>query len=351
MLEEFQIRPIPLQYDASKEELRAFLRRHELALEDDVEAAFGIFNSHDELSGCGCAAGSLLKCFAVSSELRGQNALGLLLSALVQDRFLAGLYDLFVITRAHNETLFANCGFFPVARTSALVMLENRPDGPEHYAAPFAQAGDEKKSVGAIVMNCNPFTLGHRTLVEYAAAHCDVLHLFVVEENRSCFPTQLRFQMVAEGTADLPNVRVHLSGPYIISSATFPTYFLKRGEDAAVLQSELDITLYRDDLSTVADAPVLNRTDISFPIAGKTVVLVDDVIYTCRTARAALDAVMQLGRPARIQLFSLIDRGHSELPIKANYVGKNIPTSKSEVVAVRLQETDGENSVCILERG
>ena len=107
---------------------------------------------------------------------------------------------------------------------------------------------------------------------------------------------------------------------------------------------ELDITLYRDDLSTVADAPVLNRTDIPF-------VLVDDVIYTCRTARAALDAVMQLGRPARIQLFSLIDRGHSELPIKANYVGKNIPTSKSEVVAVRLQETDGENSVCILERG
>lgn len=114
---------------------------------------------------------------------------------------------------------------------------------------------------------------------------------------------------------------------------------------------ELDITLYRDDLSTVADAPVLNRTDTPFPIAGKTVVLVDDVIYTCRTARAALDAVMQLGRPARIQLFSLIDRGHSELPIKANYVGKNIPTSKSEVVAVRLQETDGENSVCILERG
>ena len=104
---------------------------------------------------------------------------------------------------------------------------------------------------------------------------------------------------------------------------------------------ELDITLYRDDLSTVADAPVLNRTDIPFPIAGKTVVL----------ARAALDAVMQLGRPARIQLFSLIDRGHSELPIKANYVGKNIPPSKSEVVAVRLQETDGENSVCILERG
>ena len=109
---------------------------------------------------------------------------------------------------------------------------------------------------------------------------------------------------------------------------------------------ELDISLYRDDLSPAADTPVLNRTDVPFPVAGKTVVLIDDVIYTCRTARAALDAVMRLGRPARIQLFALIDRGHSELPIKATYVGK-----KSEIVAVRLQETDGENSVCILERG
>lgn len=113
---------------------------------------------------------------------------------------------------------------------------------------------------------------------------------------------------------------------------------------------ELDITLYRDDLSTVADAPVLNRTDIPFPIAGKTVVLVDDVIYTCRTARAALDAVMQLGRPARIQLFSLIDRGHAEFPIKPDFVGKNIPTSLREIVAVRLAECDGETGVSIYEK-
>ena len=108
---------------------------------------------------------------------------------------------------------------------------------------------------------------------------------------------------------------------------------------------ELDITLYRDDLSTVADAPVLNRTDIPFPIAGKTVVLVDDVIYTCRTARAALDAVMRLGRPARIQLFALIDRGHSELPIKANYVGKNIPTSAAEFIRVSMAGIDSETNV------
>ena len=109
----------------------------------------------------------------------------------------------------------------------------------------------------------------------------------------------------------------------------------------------LDITLYRDDLSKINIDPVINQTNISFPIEGKTVVLVDDVIFTCRTARAALDALVEVGRADCIQLCALIDRGHAELPIKANFVGKNIPTSLDEVVAVRLQETDGETDVCI----
>ena len=93
--------------------------------------------------------------------------------------------------------------------------------------------------------------------------------------------------------------------------------------------------------------PVIKESSIPFSVVNKTVVLVDDVIFTCRTARAALDAVMELGRPSRIQLAVLIDRGHSELPIKPDFVGKNIPTSLSEVISVKLTETDGENSVNI----
>ncbi len=235
--------------------LRNFLAHHALSCETDIDAAFGIFDEYDTLCGCGCAAKSLLKCFAVDESLRGQNALGALISRLVQDRFFKGYYDLRVITRAHNEPLFVACGFYPVVRTDALVLLENRPDGPRRFALPFLEKGDEHRTVGAIVMNANPFTLGHRALVEYAAAHCDVLHLFVVEEDRSLFPTDTRFRLAEEGTADLANVRVHLSGPYMISSATFPTYFLKDGESAAVLQSELDITLF-----TSAIAPVLHIT-------------------------------------------------------------------------------------------
>lgn len=113
---------------------------------------------------------------------------------------------------------------------------------------------------------------------------------------------------------------------------------------------ELDITLYRDDLSRIAETPVVSSTNIPFSVQGMTVVLVDDVIYTGRTARSALDAILDHGRPSRIQFFALIDRGHCELPIKANYIGKNIPTSKSEVIAVRLTETDGETSVNIFDR-
>ena len=120
-------------------------------------------------------------------------------------------------------------------------------------------------------------------------------------------------------------------------------------EGVEVPVGELDITLYRDDLTEASEQPVLSGTDIPFDIEGKTLVLVDDVIYTCRTARAAMDAVMQHGRPGRIQLFCLIDRGHAELPIKATYIGKSIPTSKSEVVSVRLDETDGETNVSIYE--
>ena len=112
----------------------------------------------------------------------------------------------------------------------------------------------------------------------------------------------------------------------------------------------LDITLYRDDLSTVAPQPLLKETEIDFDLNGRTVVLCDDVLYTGRTTRAALDALIDYGRPKAIQLIVLVDRGHRELPIKADYVGKNLPTSLEESVQVRLQEIDGVDEV-VLEQG
>jgi pyrimidine operon attenuation protein/uracil phosphoribosyltransferase len=111
----------------------------------------------------------------------------------------------------------------------------------------------------------------------------------------------------------------------------------------------LDITFYRDDLSLLAEHPVVNGTEINISLGGKKVVLVDDVLYTGRTVRSAIEAIMDLGRPQMIQLAILIDRGHRELPIRADYVGKNVPTAKNEVIHVKLEKIDGINSVTIGE--
>lgn len=112
----------------------------------------------------------------------------------------------------------------------------------------------------------------------------------------------------------------------------------------------LDITLYRDDLSTLSEGPVVNSTDIEFDINNKKVVLADDVIYTGRTVRSAMDALVKIGRPAAIQLAVMVDRGHRELPIRPDFVGKNVPTSQSEVISVNFKEVDGKNNVELYER-
>lgn len=125
---------------------------------------------------------------------------------------------------------------------------------------------------------------------------------------------------------------------------------IEKVEGVRVPVGLLDITLYRDDLTTVASSPVLKRTDISFPVETKTIVLCDDVLYTGRTVRAAIDAILDFGRPRRILLAVLVDRGRRELPIEAQLVGKRISTSASEVVSVTFRETDGEDDVWLLDR-
>jgi len=123
---------------------------------------------------------------------------------------------------------------------------------------------------------------------------------------------------------------------------------IKNFEGTEIPVGALDISLYRDDLDSLALNPLINSTEIPIDIAAKTIVLVDDVLYTGRSTRAALDALIDFGRPGTIQLAVLIDRGHRELPIRADYIGKNIPSSRSEQIKVELIETDGVDQVAIL---
>lgn len=150
-----------------------------------------------------------------------------------------------------------------------------------------------------------------------------------------------------KGTQDLCLVGIRNRGAFLAKRLAD---CVGKIESAEVPVGILDITLYRDDLTLIAAGPLVHKTEIDFDINDKNVVLVDDVLYTGRTVRAALDALMDFGRPKSIQLAVLIDRGHRELPVRADYAGKNIPTAKNETVEVRLEEVDGRDEVVIVEK-
>lgn len=149
------------------------------------------------------------------------------------------------------------------------------------------------------------------------------------------------------GTKDLCLVGIRTRGAILVQRLN---KCLEKIEGQGVPEGVLDITLYRDDLTLVASSPVVGETQIPFDITDKKVILVDDVLYTGRTIRAALDEIMDFGRPQNIQLVVLIDRGHREMPVRADYVGKNIPTAKNETVEVRLEEVDGKDEVVIVQK-
>lgn len=149
------------------------------------------------------------------------------------------------------------------------------------------------------------------------------------------------------GTEDLVIIGIRSRG---VPLAERVARSIAESEEAEVPVGILDITLYRDDLTTVAPQPVVKPTKLPHSIDGKVVVLIDDVLYTGRTVRAALDALIDFGRPRSVQLAVLIDRGHRELPIHADVVGRHIPTDRSEVIKVKVKEIDGEDEVLIMEK-
>ena len=149
-----------------------------------------------------------------------------------------------------------------------------------------------------------------------------------------------------KGTQNLALVGIRTGGVYLAHRLVKRMLEIERVQ---VPSGELDITLYRDDLSIRKDQPILRKTTIPFDISDLKIVLVDDVFFTGRTIRAAMDSLMDLGRPAEIQLAVLVDRGHRQLPIRANYIGKNVPTSRDEIVQVFLEEEGEDDRVVILK--
>lgn len=220
----------------------ALLEKTGLHGEPDCDTTVLLYDD-ETLAATGSRQGNLLKYIAVDPAHQGEDLTARVLTALRQDAMEAGLRHLFLYTKPQNERMFSSLFFYPIAQTGQVLLMENRKDGIKEFLS-RCPADEGKGTVGAAVMNCNPFTLGHQYLVETAAKQCDRLYIFVLSEDKSRFSAADRLEMVRLGTAHLPNVTVLPTGPYLISSATFPTYFLKDREQAGEIQCLLDIEIF-----------------------------------------------------------------------------------------------------------
>lgn len=223
----------------------ALLAQEGIERDGNLDYTCAIFNDDLDVIATGSFFGNTLRCLAVDEHHQGEGLMSKLVGHLIEEERVRGNLQLFVYTKVAAAKFFRDMGFHEIARVDgSLVFLESRPGGFDAYLRKLA-ATRRPGTAAAVVMNANPFTLGHRHLVEAAARACDTLHLFVLSEDASLIPFEVRRRLVREGVADLPNVVLHDSGPYIISSATFPSYFLK--DTAAVNENHarLDIAVFQ----------------------------------------------------------------------------------------------------------
>lgn len=239
--------------DRRLEELSDFLERMGLHYEGGAEFTVILYDDDDEIVGTGSLCGCVLKYIAVTDELQGEGASAAIVSRLVSHAYMIGRKKLFLFTKPQNRLLFTSLGFFAIAETDSVVYMENSRNGLKDYLASLKQGSGVQ---GAVVVNCNPFTFGHRYLLETAASMVDTLHVFVVSEDRSDFPFSDRFELVRKGSEDISNLILHESGDYIISHATFPTYFMKKDANTDRINAELDLALFGERI-----APALNITE------------------------------------------------------------------------------------------
>lgn len=197
-----------------------------------------------ELIATGSLDGNVLKYIAVSAESQGEGLCAKVVSLLMQQAVREEHEHLLLCTKPENRQMFRSTGFYPVSETRDMLLMENQRDGIRSFVSslPKAPPGD----VGAIVANCNPFTRGHRYLAETAAGQCDFLYVFLVSEDRSFFSARDRLELARQNLTDLPNVMVCPTGDYMISAATFPTYFLKDQSCATEYSAELDLRIFAE---------------------------------------------------------------------------------------------------------
>jgi len=245
------------------EQLKDFLAEMELEYDEGIEYSACILDDDYQIIATGSVEDNVLKCIAISPSSQGQGLSGLIVSQLIQYQFEQGRSQIFMYTKPQNQDMFEDLGFHTIIKTKDVLFMENRFRGFERFveqliketpeAARKDKLGKDKLEgesvIGSIVANCNPFTLGHRYLIEQALKQCDWLHLFVLSDERTYFKPEERFEMVKAGVSDLERVILHKTSQYIISAATFPTYFMKEKIAAKKANCRLDLELFAERIA------------------------------------------------------------------------------------------------------
>ena len=226
-----------------RKKLEEFLAKQDLRYDEQIEETCNLVDGDGNIAATCSLHANVLKCIAVSENYQGYGLSPRVVTLMINRANEKGIKHLFLFTKPKNYQMFSDMGFYPITQTEDILLMENERNGIDRYIDNLPK-GESNENIGAIVMNCNPFTNGHRYLVETAAAQCDTLHLFVLSEDKSEFPAAVRYELVKKGVADIPNVIVHQTSDYLISSAVFPTYFIKdisKAEDANCI---LDLKIF-----------------------------------------------------------------------------------------------------------
>lgn len=232
-----------------------FLHENDLSIDTTVEV-FITVTRDDRLIACGGIAGNIIKCVAIDESVRGEGLALTLATELINLAYERQCPHLFIYTKTHNEALFKQCGFYTLTSVPGMmVLMENSATRLQRYASYLTTLRQAGSKIGCIVMNANPFTHGHRYLIQKAAEQCDWLHLFLVKEDTSRFPYEDRLELVRSGTTDIKKLTVHRGSEYMISRATFPCYFIKEQGVLNHCHTEIDLKIFRQYL-----APALGIT-------------------------------------------------------------------------------------------
>ena len=226
------------------DDYKAFLASLELDYDENVKFTVLCLDDEGAIIAGGSLDGKICKCIGVSEDHQGEGLTATVVTELRKEAFLQGEDHLFLFTKPKNRMQFLDMAFFPIAQTKDVLLMESKRNAARNYAKSLAEEADGE--IGAIIMNANPFTAGHRYLIEKALERVSLLHVFVVSEDRSYFSFAERWKRVAEGTKDLPQVRMHETKDYLISSVTFPTYFIKEKARAEDVRCALDLTVFAD---------------------------------------------------------------------------------------------------------